>query len=139
MAVTITNTTTKRVDLKTITKAVEVTLKTLRKKGTVSVVVVGPRRMRTLNKIYRGKDKITDVLSFREAEAEIRTPHFLGEVIINVQAIQKQAKEFSPSLTFELAFIVIHGTLHLLGYDDTTAAEAATMETLGHSIIKKVF
>lgn len=139
MAVTITNTTAKRIDSKTITKAVEVTLKALRKKGIVSVVVVGSRRMRTLNKMYRGKDRVTDVLSFREAEAEIRTPHFLGEVIINVQAIQKQAKEFSPSLKFELAFIVIHGTLHLLGYDDVTTKEAAKMETLGYSIIKKVF
>lgn len=138
MAVTITNTTKERLDKKIITKAVEVTLKAERAKGNVSVVVVSSRRMKTLNKVYRGKDKVTDVLSFREAEADVRTPHFLGEVIINLEAIKKQAKEFAPSTRFELAFIVIHGVLHLLGYDDKTAKEAAMMEKLGNSIIKKV-
>lgn len=139
MSVTVTNTTRDRIPTSLICQAVEATLKTLKKSGSISVVVVSSGRIRTLNRLYRGKNYITDVLSFREAEADVQTPDFLGEVIISYQRIKAQAKKFSPSIRYELAFIVIHGVLHLLGYRDETDAQALEMEKLGNKIIKKIF
>lgn len=94
--------------------------------------------MRSLNRMYRGRDAVTDVLSFTENESEVATPNFLGELFINYETIKQQAKKFSPSVRFELAFITIHGTLHLLGYEDKTSAGVKKMEQLGEKIIKKI-
>ncbi len=138
MTVVISNTTRRRVDLACIRQAVEVTLRFFRQKGDVSVVIIGARRMRSLNKMYRGRDAVTDVLSFTEAESEVATPNFLGELFVNYDRIKQQAKKFSPSVRFELAFITIHGTLHLLGYEDETSAGVKKMEQLGEKIIKKI-
>lgn len=138
MEVLVTNTTRSRVDSKLIKKAVEATFKARRLKGSISVVIIGDQRMRTLNRIYRGKDNVTDVLSFAEVRDCASEPDFLGEIFIDLNVIKKQAKQFAPSFRFELAFIVIHGTLHLLGYEDETKRGADIMEALGHTIIKKV-
>ncbi|HRH33185.1 MAG TPA: rRNA maturation RNase YbeY [bacterium] len=138
MEVTVTNTTQSRVDSALIKQAALETLKVCKSKGNISVVIIGDQRMRTLNRVYRGKDSVTDVLSFTEAEASLSEPNFLGEIFIDLGVIKKQAKKFAPSFRFELAFIAIHGTLHLLGYEDKTKVGAHTMETLGHTIIKKV-
>lgn len=139
MTVTVTNTTRQRVAVAVIRKAVEATLRHFKKRGDVSVVIVGHARMRQVNRVYRGKDRVTDILSFTESEGLIATPGFLGELLVDYLVIKQQAKKFSPSLQKELAFIVIHGTLHLLGYEDETDTGAATMDRLGHLIMKKLF
>ena len=69
--------------------------------------------IQALNKQYRAKDSITDVLSF-PAVAEVPS---LGDVVICVQRAQEQADELGHSLKRELAFLFVHGLLHLLGYD----------------------
>ena len=138
MEVTVTNTTRERINVGLIKRAALATLTFKRSKGDVSVVVIGDQRMKTLNFRYRGRNTVTDVLSFTEVEAEIQEKHFLGEIFIDYQVIKRQAKKFSPSLTYEWAFIVIHGVLHLLGYEDDTKAGAEKMEKLGQTIIKKV-
>lgn len=138
MAVTVTNETSARVDGALIKRSIAAALRHQRAAGDVSVVIVGDVRMRRLNRTYRGKDKVTDILSFREEEAEIRESGFLGELVIDYAVIRQQAKRFAPSIRWELAFIAIHGALHLLGYEDETDAGAAEMERLGHLIIKKV-
>lgn len=104
----------------------------------VSLVIVGDTLMRRLNKETRGKDKITDVLSFREADSEFIRPKFLGEIVIDYQQIKRQAKTFQTSVKQELIFILVHGLLHLVGYDDKTDKEAKVMETLGNEIISKL-
>jgi probable rRNA maturation factor len=138
MSVAVTNTTRQRLSKAVIEKAVEATLLYCRQKGDVSVVIIGDSRMKQLNKMYRGKDAVTDVLSFTEAEAQTAAKDFLGEIFVDYEVIKKQAKKFSPSIRYELAFIVIHGTLHLLGYDDVTEKGADTMEAMGNAIIKKI-
>lgn len=138
MSVVVTNKTRQRLNQAVIQQAVEATLSFCRKKGTVSVVVIGHRRMKQLNTVYRGQNTTTDVLSFTESESSVAEKDFLGELFIDYEVIKKQAKKFSPSIRFELAFIVIHGTLHLLGYNDVTAKGAENMEAMGHSIIKKI-
>ncbi len=138
MGVIVTNRTSARVDGALIKQAIEATLKARRASGDVSVAIVGHTRMRRLNRTYRGKDKVTDILSFAEDEALDGESGFLGDLVIDYEVIKRQAKRFAPSVRWELAFIVIHGTLHLLGYEDETEAGSKEMERLGHLIIKNL-
>lgn len=91
----------------------------------ISLVIVDRNRMRSLNKKYRGKNQVTDVLSFpfqkgargKEKFIEpLEEIQFLGEIIICYPQAKKQAKEFGHSLQKELTIILIHGILHLIGY-----------------------
>jgi probable rRNA maturation factor len=139
MAVSVVNTTRRRINAAVVRRSIELTLSDQKRKGDVSVVFIGNARMRTLNRTYRGKDKATDVLSFTEAESELAEEGFLGELFIAPDVVEKQARSFAPSFTWELAFMAIHGTLHLLGYEDETEAGADEMERIGQKIIKKVY
>ncbi len=110
------------------------------KKGkfAVTVIFIGDKEMQTLNKNYRHKDKVTDVLSFTESDSDLAEENFLGEILIDYQQIKRQSKEFEHSDQDELVFILVHGLLHLLGYDDRTKVEAKVMEDLGNKFIKKL-
>ncbi len=106
----------------------------------VSIAFVGDRKIRSLNKSYRGLDKITDVLAFPGEDnpsATLRTG-YLGEVIIDYAQTKRQAKRFNHSVDKELVFILVHGLLHLLGYDDETNKSRKEMERLGKEFIKNV-
>jgi probable rRNA maturation factor len=81
-------------------------------KGDLSVAIVSDRRMRALNRQFRGKDAVTDVLSF---PAEDRG--FLGDIVIAAGVSQRQAREAGHSVQTELRVLALHGLLHLLGYD----------------------
>jgi rRNA maturation RNase YbeY len=99
----------------------------------VDVEFVGERRIRTLNAEYRGKDEVTDVLSFPLEEAkvgktrppdaqagrpeEVGPPLLLGDIVICVRQALRQAGADDLPPAFELAVLLAHGTLHLLGYD----------------------
>jgi probable rRNA maturation factor len=76
---------------------------------------VTDREIRDLNRQYRGKDKPTDVLSFPLADA--LCPHLLGDVIISIETATRQAQRRGHALLEELQTLLIHGILHLLGYD----------------------
>lgn len=94
--------------------------------------------IRRLNRDYRGKDAPTDVLSFSMAEGEfgdVNPGGVLGDVIISVETAARQAAERDAELggvgydtDLELAFLLAHGVLHLLGYDHEDEAEAREME-----------
>ena len=81
-------------------------------RGEMCVAIVSDRRMRALNRQFRGKDSTTDVLSF---PAESRG--FLGDVVIASGVANKQAKAAGHSLKTEIRVLALHGLLHLLGYD----------------------
>jgi probable rRNA maturation factor len=95
----------------------------------LSVVLVSDRMIRTLNRRWRGKDRATDVLSFSQLEGDGRAPvDLLGDVVISVPTARRQARERGESLAREGERLLIHGLLHLLGYDhERSAAEAARM------------
>ncbi len=76
--------------------------------------------MRRLNKTFRGKDYATDVLSFDATD-----PESLGELVLCPEVIQRQAKEHELSDFAEYAYMVLHGILHLLGYDHEKDDKAA--------------
>ena len=82
-----------------------------------------------MNKTYRGIDRVTDVISFalednKTIELEVR---LLGDIYICVERAREQAKEYGHSFLRELAFLSIHGLLHLLGYDHMEKEEEEIM------------
>ena len=105
----------------------------------ISVVLADDDYIHQLNRQYRGKDRPTDVLSFAmndycagEHEPEIaEAPDdieiLLGDIVISLETTARQAEEFGHSLERELAYLTVHGMLHLLGYDHENEAEQAEM------------
>jgi probable rRNA maturation factor len=91
----------------------------------ISVAVVDDATIRALNRKYLGHDDPTDVLSFllEQSEASLE-----GEVVVSAQTAHRAASRFGWSADDELLLYVIHGTLHLLGYDDRTPAQRAQMQ-----------
>jgi probable rRNA maturation factor len=84
----------------------------------VTIVLTGDAAMRRLNRDFRGKDRATDVLSFPSGGDELPDgTRPLGEIVISVAQAARQAREARHSLARELRILVIHGYLHLLGYD----------------------
>jgi probable rRNA maturation factor len=105
----------------------------------LSVELVGDRRMRRLNHLYRHKDQSTDVLAFAMRESNSPNTALLGDVVISVPTAQRQALEAGRSLDEELAVLLIHGVLHLCGYDhERDAQEAARMRRRERAILKSV-
>ncbi|HYG89032.1 MAG TPA: rRNA maturation RNase YbeY [Azospirillum sp.] len=100
----------------------------------LSVVLSDDALVQTLNRDYRGKDKPTNVLSFAltetdspEAEA---APTLLGDVVLAWETVAREAQEQGKPLSDHLCHLVVHGVLHLLGYDHEVDAEAEEMERL---------
>ena len=133
MSVEINNKTKSRIDLLLIKRVTEKFLRTYKKIGfNVSIALVGDKKIRELNKNYRKINEVTDVLSFPGEEK------FLGEIIIDYSQIKRQAKKFGNKPKDELIFILVHGLLHLLGYNDKSEAGRKKMEKLGNEFIKFV-
>jgi probable rRNA maturation factor len=102
----------------------------------LSLMLVDDRTMRSLNRRYRRKDRTTDVLSFPQLEAGRRTParpvaeraSLLGDVVISVPTAMRQARELGVTPAARMRTLLIHGLLHLLGYDhERSAGEAKRM------------
>lgn len=85
-----------------------------------SIIIVDNKRIHEINKQYRNIDRPTDVISFAlEDNQEFQFDHYrpLGDIYISIDKVKEQAKVYGHSETRELAFLTIHGFLHLLGYD----------------------
>lgn len=110
----------------------------------LSLAIVGDGRMRKLNKLYRGKNKVTDVLAFEEKSAigfleeEFIYPpddkQRLGEIVICYPRAKKQAKKMGHSLEKELTILLIHGILHLMGYDHERDDDLGKMKEMERKI-----
>jgi probable rRNA maturation factor len=98
----------------------------------VSVTIVGDRSIRTLNRDYLGRDKATNVISFAMQEGEFGSinPDVLGDVVISADTAAREAEEAGESFLSRLYFLLLHGILHITGYDHERSgeAEAARME-----------
>ncbi len=86
----------------------------------LEVSIVGNEEIKSLNKQYRGKDSITDVLSFEDGDMLPDGRVFLGSIIISGERALEQAQEIGNSFEEELRFLFLHGLLHLLGFDHET-------------------
>jgi len=91
------------------------------KNKSLTVAFVSDRKMRALNKEFRGKDKTTDVLSFPfEADEFDPEDNFLGDIVISLEQAQRQAADNNLTLEAEIRQLILHGILHLCGYDHET-------------------
>ena len=108
----------------------------------VSILLVDDKRMRELNKQYRDLDQTTDVLSFpqNDGEEEGLSPHLLGDVVISTVTARRQSTEHGLSLEEELVLLLIHGILHLLGYDhERSEKEARLMKEKTRDLFHQIF
>ncbi len=105
----------------------------------LSLSLVGRTRMRSLNRKYRSRDYPTDVLAFPMGLVEIQAPVFLGDIVICLPIAIGQASRFNNTSDQEIVRLLIHGTLHLLGYDhEISQKEAARMQRKERAILKKL-
>ncbi len=98
----------------------------------VSVTIVSNETIRQINKEYRNKDAVTDVISFalNDDESDLingTIPNLLGDIIVSYQRTVEQAEEYGHSVNRELGFLVVHGFLHLLGYDHINEEDEKVM------------
>jgi probable rRNA maturation factor len=144
---------TSKVDAALIARAAEAALAVEGITGAieVSVLVTDDAELHRLNRDYRGVDAPTDVLSFADDEQDDSGPHptfvrppevprYLGDIAISYERVEAQAAEYGHSVERELAYLTVHGVLHLLGYDhergdddaaEMRAREEAVMERIG--------
>ena len=108
----------------------------------LSVTVTTDAEIHALNRQYAGEDKPTDVLAFSQEEGETFVPapgefRHLGDVIISLETAERQAAEAGHDLDAEMAHLLAHGVLHLLGYDHTKADEARQMRERERAVLTK--
>lgn len=98
--------------------------------GVVNIIIVDNEKIRTINLEYRNIDRETDVISFalEDDDTFIKLPiRILGDIYISIDKARTQAIEYGHSLKRELAFLTVHGILHLLGYDHMIKSDEEVM------------
>ena len=104
-------------------------------KGGISVLLTGDPQLRTLNRDFRGKDKPTNVLSFPAGQND---EDYRGDIALAYGVTAKEAKATGKSLRDHAAHLVVHGVLHLAGYDHERPKDAKVMEPLEVKILKRL-
>lgn len=110
----------------------------LKSEAEVSVRIVSATESAELNRHYRGKEGPTNVLSFPADIPDIVECPLLGDIVICATIVRKEAKEQHKTLEAHWAHMLVHGTLHLLGYDHIEENEAEAMEALETTILEKL-
>ncbi len=121
---------------KVLTKGAE--LQNVPADAEISVLICDGPVICELNKTYRGVDAPTDVLSFALNEGEDDVPEEaaeLGDIIINLDRAEEQAYEYGHSREREVAYLAVHGFLHILGYDHYEPEEKADMRAAEEAIL----
>jgi probable rRNA maturation factor len=102
----------------------------------IAVLLTDDARMRAVNQQWRAKDKPTNVLSFPGAPPErIAKALFLGDIILAFETTAAEAAAEEKPLDHHMMHLVVHGVLHLLGYDHMTSGDAERMESLESAIL----
>ena len=104
----------------------------------LNLVIVDKDRIQQINKEYRGKDAVTDVISFAFEEVddvEYDNIRFLGEIYICYDRCVEQASEYGHSIKREFCYLAVHGLLHLLGYDHMTEEDKKVMRAKEEEIL----
>jgi probable rRNA maturation factor len=109
----------------------------------VGIVLTDDAEQRVLNRTWRGKDSATNVLSFALAGAAEPAPPpgapvLLGDVVLAFETVAREAAEQHKTLADHLAHLVVHGVLHLMGFDHESDAEATAMETRETAILAEL-
>ena len=103
----------------------------------VSVLLADDVAIHALNKTYRGIDRPTNVLSFAALDEPIVDPLLLGDIVVAFETTKREAEEQKISMADHLFHLIVHGVLHLIGYDHMTDADAAEMEALEIEILAR--
>lgn len=103
------------------------------RKRSLTIALADDRRVRVLNARDRKKDKPTNVLSYPSGERD-----FLGDVVLARQTVWREARQQKKTPAAHVSHLVVHGTLHLLGYDHENDAEAERMEALERRILARL-
>jgi probable rRNA maturation factor len=106
--------------------------------GAVTVVVDDDERIRALNKLWRGFDKPTNVLSFPSPDTQPEPVRTIGDIAISYETAAREAAAEDKSLADHVAHLAVHGFLHLLGYDHESDADAEEMEGLERVILARI-
>lgn len=112
----------------------------------ISVTIIGDRKMKQLNHQFRGKDTTTNVLSFTASEAGVapgfKTPDeavlYIGDIVVSYPVAMAEAIRENDMIDHRIAFLVVHGLLHLFGYDHEKDLEAKEMEAIEDEIMLAV-
>ena len=110
----------------------------------INIVLTNPKNIKEINKQYRNIDKETDVLSFPMFEREELTklenenPDILGDIVISIEKVEEQAKEYGHSFERELSYMVVHSFYHLLGYDHMVEEEKVKMREKEENLLNKL-
>jgi len=126
--INIQNFTKKIIDKRSIRKLAKRILEKEKGEGDISIVFVDPEKIKDLNKRYRNKNEITDVLSFDYSllNSKFFKRNFeLGEIFICLAKVKENARDFKLDFEKELKWVIIHGILHLLGYDHEKSEKQA--------------
>jgi len=115
-----------------LTRAAEAARRSTRLKGGFTVLLAGDKKLRALNHDFRGKDKPTNVLSFPGADS------YAGDIAIAYGVTRKEAKAAAKTFADHAAHLVVHGVLHLAGYDHERPKDAKVMEPLEVKILKRL-
>lgn len=114
------------------------------RQGELTVVIANDEQVRELNRIYRGVDTPTDVLAFchasevEESIAPLMGEVYWGDIVISYPRASDQASSYGHPIEEELVLLVIHGTLHLLGYDHEQAGDKGEMWCLQNVALAKM-
>jgi probable rRNA maturation factor len=146
MSLLIRNFTKSKIDVKALQRDLGLVMEAdkLRKEPEVSLVITGEKRIRRLNKNYRGVDRVTDVLSFEgEGDDGFVDPKdnisYLGEIFICYPRAMRQAGGKGHSVGKEIDILFVHGLYHLLGYDHIKDKDYALMKKKEAAILRKLF
>lgn len=111
---------------------------TTKKHSVVSFHLNRDDEMKALNKQVFDHDYTTDVISFPMATPLPNNRDYLGEIVINQDQVARNAEEYGVSYAHELARVVAHGVLHLLGYEDDTPEKKARMSAIEDAVVREV-
>lgn len=114
----------------------------------ITVTFTNPENIQKINKEYRNIDKATDVLSFpmfekKELENKIQEKDFvhediLGDIVISIEKVKEQAKEYGHSFERELSYMLVHGFYHLMGYDHIEEEDKKEMRQKEEKILEQL-
>jgi len=107
-------------------------------KWDLSILLCGDKTIKDLNKIYRGKNEATDILSFTMGTDTASRRHLPGDIVISLETMRENARRFTVEEDEELRRLLIHGILHLDGMTHATNDEAEPMLQFQETILKKL-
>ncbi len=135
------NTTDEKIDTKELDSVIKFACKHLNiENPLLNIVIVDNKRIQEINRDYRNKDAVTDVISFAFEEAkdlEYENVRFLGEIYISYERCKEQAKDYGHSVRREFCYLAVHGLLHLLGYDHMNEEDKKVMRALEEEILNE--